>query len=93
MEHAQALQIAKKLALWADFLMNYITHDLFLLPTFIYRASWYQVLSQWHRKIVQKKGCGRQHWAFVSSALGFCEPANQDKGSGESREPYPHFCH
>jgi len=43
MGHAQALQIAKKVALWADFLMNYITHELFLLPTFIYRASWYQV--------------------------------------------------
>lgn len=49
MEHAQALQIAKEVAVWADFLMNCITHDLFLLPTFIYLineipASWYQVL-------------------------------------------------
>lgn len=39
MGHAQALQIAKKVALWADFLMNYITHDLFLFPTFIYKAA------------------------------------------------------
>lgn len=39
MGHAQALQIAKEVALWADVSMNCITHDLFLLPTFIYRAS------------------------------------------------------
>lgn len=39
MGHAQAVQIAKKVALWADFLMNYITHDLFHFLTFIYKAS------------------------------------------------------
>lgn len=32
MGHAQALQIGREVALWADFSMNYITHDLLLLP-------------------------------------------------------------
>jgi len=32
MGHAQAFQIGKEVALWADFSMNYITHDLLLLP-------------------------------------------------------------
>lgn len=44
MGQGQALQIAKEVALWADFSVNCITHDLLLLPTFIYRAFWYQAL-------------------------------------------------
>lgn len=39
MGHAHAFQIAKEVALWADFAMNCIAHNLLLLPTFIYRAS------------------------------------------------------
>lgn len=43
MGQGQALQIPKEVALWVDFSVNCITHDL-LLPTFIYRAFWYQAL-------------------------------------------------
>lgn len=32
MGQGQALQIAKEVALWADFSVNCITHDLLLLP-------------------------------------------------------------
>ena len=42
--HAQALQITKEVALWADFSINCIAHAPLLLPTCIYRASWYQAL-------------------------------------------------
>lgn len=44
MGQGQAFQIPKEVALWADFSVNCITHDLLLFPTFIYRAFWYQAL-------------------------------------------------
>ena len=30
-----------------------------------------------------------QRWAFIFTALRFCDVINQDRGSGENKEPYP----
>lgn len=91
MGHAQAFQIGKEVALWADFSMNYITHDLLLLPK--WKFTEHPDIRHYHsnveRLFKQKWKKERQHWAFTFEALGFCEPTNSDRGPREGREPIP----